>query len=86
MCGYYREEEEKTTTEKYDLIKAENDAMEKELLRHEELKRKSILGGKAEAGIVKPEEKVPELTDEEYTNKFLKGEVNPLGEDGISIN
>lgn len=50
----------------------------KELLdREEELAAKRALGGRAEAGaapVVKKE------TDEEYTDKFLAGEVNPLNE------
>ena len=37
-------------------------------------------GGKVE---VKEPEK---LSDSDYADKFMKGEANPLGEDGISIN
>ena len=29
---------------------------------------------------------IPKLTAIEYANKFMKGEVNPLKDDGISIN
>lgn len=52
----------------------------KELLDREEvLQKKAALGGKSE-GAVK-EEKKPE-TDEEYADKVMKGEANPLKEDG----
>ena len=73
-----------------DKLKASNDATEKELVRGRELKAE---GQKLEAekqlagttgGNVVPAEPV-KLTDDEYTNKFMKGEVDPLTEDDITI-
>jgi len=58
----------------------EANAKTEELLnRQEELYMKQKLGGGSEAGQnpVKPKEE----TDEEYTERFSKGEVNPLAED-----
>ncbi len=54
---------------------------EKQLLADEkELAAERMVSGEAEAGsqpVVKPKE-----TDEEYTDKVLKGEANPLKDDG----
>ena len=48
--------------------------------REEELMARAALSGRAEAGQepIKKEE-----TDEEYTARFFKGEVNPLEDDGV---
>lgn len=62
-----------------------NKKTESLLNRQEELYEKQKLGGISDAGNEKKDVK-PEDTDEEYADKFKKGEVNPLGEDGISIN
>ena len=55
-------------------LKAEND-------RQEEIRAKSLLAGQAEAGQVEP--KPVRLTDSEYCDALLKGEVDPLKEDGF---
>ena len=65
-------------------LKAENDNLESELIRAQKIRNDSLLAGTA-GGQVKPEP-VPELTDIEYADKFMRGEADPLGEDGISIN
>lgn len=49
--------------------------------RHEEVIAKELLSGRADAGTLPPKEKP--LTEEEYANKMMKGEVNPLKEDGF---
>ncbi len=52
-----------------------------ELLRQEEeLTAKKVLGGRAEGGIAPVEKKE---TDEEYTAKVMRGEANPLKDDGV---
>ena len=54
-------------------------ADEKEILSQEaELKAKRALGGVTEAGSRTVKKK---LTDEEYAEKFSRGEVNPLEDD-----
>ena len=60
-------------TENYQKLKAENDKVEIELLRAEELKAKIQLGGKSMAG--QEPEKPKEETDEEFTARFERGEV-----------
>ncbi len=70
--------------------KAENDRKallieeEKKLMvRKEKLHAEQMVGGHTVAsGEPKKEEK---LSDEEYADKFMKGEVNPLKEDGIEL-
>ena len=53
-----------------------------ELLEREiEMEKIKALSGTAEAGLVKPKPK--EDTPEEYADKVLKGEANPLKEDGF---
>lgn len=78
---------EKTDLEKLNESNAE---MEKSLIKSRELKAEAqkneaekILGGTS-GGHVEPTPE-PKLSDEEYTNKFMKGEVDPLGEDGIKL-
>ncbi len=70
--------------------KAENDRKallieeEKKLMvRKEKLHAEQMVGGHTQGGQKEPETKKD--TDEEYANKLMKGEVNPLGEDGISL-
>ena len=43
-------------------------------------KADQILGGKSEAGMIKPKE--PKMTDLEYAQALSEGKVNPLKEDG----
>ena len=71
-------------------LKAHNDEIEKELIRGREfqaeakkLEAEKMVGGKSDAGQepVKPEQ----ISDSDYADKFMKGEANPLGEDGISL-
>ena len=57
-----------------------NEDREKLVEREEELAAQRALEGEAEAGAQPP--KKPKETDEEYAERFEKGEVNPLGEDG----
>ncbi len=62
-------------------LEAANKKKEELLDREEQIMAKRALGGMSEAG-VPPEKPKPE-TDEEYTERFMKGEVNPLkGLDG----
>lgn len=60
--------------------KAESDVLD----RKEKLAANVMLGGDS-GGRVEPVA-VPKDTNLEYTDKFMKGEVNPLEADGISIN
>ena len=84
-------EDNKEDISELDKLKAHNDAYEKEIIRGRELKAEGLkqeaekmVGGKADAGQTKEE---PEkLSNEEYASKFMKGEVNPMKEDDISIN
>ncbi len=60
--------------------KGENEVLD----RKEKLAANSMLGGTSGGAVEpKPEEKV---SDTEYADKFMKGEVNPMKEDDISIN
>ena len=63
---------------------AANKKTEELLARQETLHANQRLAGTT-GGAVEP---VPEakLTNTEYADKLMKGEVDPLGEDGISIN
>ena len=51
------------------------------LEREENLEARRKVGGVTEAG--KPADKPKEETDEEYHDRFMKGDVNPMKEDGI---
>ena len=64
----------KRVTENYDKLKEANDKVEAELLRGEELKAKITLGGNTTAG--QEAEKPKEETDEEFTEKFERGEID----------
>jgi hypothetical protein len=66
--------------EQAERLKAENDRTEAIAKRMEAAKIQSTLGGHSEAG----QEPIPKkkLTDEEYAEAVLKGEVNPLIDDG----
>lgn len=74
-----------------DKLKAHNDEIEKELIRGRELKSETqkleaekMVGGKSDAGQTPKEPE--QISDSDYADKFMKGEANPLGEDGISLN
>ena len=55
---------------------------QKEILKKQEmLMAKNALGGKSEAGDTPQKKK--ELTPEEYSDAVLRGEVNPLKDDGF---
>ena len=56
-------------------LKRENDRKEVLLSREENLAARRTVGGVAEAGV---ESKPKVETDEEYTEKFQNGEVNPF--------
>ena len=71
-------EEAKETIEN---LKKENERMEINIAKMEADKIETMLSGKAEAGIVPP--KKEKLSDEDYSEALLRGEVNPLAEDGI---
>jgi len=62
-------------------IKAENDRREQLLEREEKLHAEKMLGGSSDAGQA-PEKKKP-LTDEEYKDKVMAGEV-PEKEDAAA--
>lgn len=55
-------------------LKTENDRKEKLVEREERLEARRALGGTSEAG--RAPEKPAEITPEEYSNKFLDGEVD----------
>jgi len=61
-------------------LKRENDRRESLLQREEALEARRRVGGLANAGQV--EQKKPE-TDEEYFERFKRGEANPLKDDGV---
>jgi len=61
-----------------------NKKTEELLARQETLHANQRLAGTT-GGNVEPQEP-PKLTDEEYADKLMKGQVNPLGEDDISLN
>ena len=61
-------------------IEAANLKQEELLKRQENIIAKQILAGKSIGG--NPEKK-PELTDKEYAEQVLKGEKNPLSDDGF---
>ena len=71
--------EELTPSQK---LKAENDALEAELIRAQKIRNEALMAGTA-GGRVEPTP-APKLTNVEYANKLLRGEVNPMKEDGIS--
>jgi len=81
--------EEEDKAEVSDIINKANEVVNKQIRANEETKRlldrqdrlmaRQALSGKADAGTKKPKKK--EETDEEYTKKFDKGEVNPLEDD-----
>ena len=60
--------------------KRENDRREKLIEREENLAARRTVGGES-LGYTKPIEK--KETDEEYAERFQKGEVNPLEDDGV---
>src|SRR3990167_2290517 len=60
-------------------LQKQNDLLEQELVRKEELRGKIMMGGKTEAGIPPP---APvKLTPQEYAKKVMRGEANPLKDD-----
>ena len=69
MCINMEEETEKTDAEKrkeeYEELKLQNDNVEAELLRREQLKAKIAMGGQSNA----TEEPAPEFTEEELASK-----------------
>ena len=54
--------------------------MRKENSRHEEIMARKVLAGETEAGSAPKKEKE---TDEEYVERFKRGEVDPFVDDGI---
>ena len=70
---------ETANKEKARLIEEDKKLMD----RKEKLHAAQMVGGHTVAGqeVVKPKE----LSDEEYADKFMKGEADPLTDDGISI-
>jgi len=69
--------EDKTPLQK---IREENDALEKELRKAQELRAEALLAGTAGGRIdMQPKQ----ITDKEYATKLMKGEVNPLKDDGF---
>ena len=61
-------------------IEKATEEMRKENSRHEEIMAKQALGGRAEAGSAPKKERE---TDEEYAERFKKGEVDPFVDDGF---
>jgi len=72
-------------------LKSDNEAFEKELLRAREMRAEKqkidaelLLGSTAGQPVkIEPPKQISNI---EYANKLMKGEVNPLKEDDISIN
>lgn len=60
---------------------AENDRREKLLAEEKELMARRALAGRSEAGI--PPAAPVKLSDKEYAKKVMRGEANPLKEDGF---
>ena len=58
-------------------LEAANKKQEEILQRQEEFAAKQLLSGRTDAGD-RPVKKEP-LSDKEYSDKVMKGEVNPLG-------
>jgi len=67
-----------------DEIRSENDRRVQMLEREEKMQAERMLGSSAGAQV--PIMPAPKLSNVEYANKFMRGEVNPFKEDGISIN
>ena len=61
-------------------MEKENLAREIRLNQIEETDARASLGATADAG-AQPKQQISE-TDEEYTERFLRGEVNPMKDDG----
>ena len=57
--------------DEYEKMKRENDLLEKEITRREELRARQLLGGKGQAGQYTPEKSAKEKADEEAA-KILK--------------
>ena len=66
--------------EQADRLEAANKKQEELLDRQEQILAKQALGGRSEAGQRTPEQ--VKLSDEEYAQKVMNGEANPLMEDG----
>ncbi len=62
-------------------LKAENEKMSENIKKQEELIARKELGGFTEAGHI--EEKPKPLSDKEFSDKVMSGELNPLEEDGF---
>lgn len=66
-----------------EILKHKEDIIE-ERVKLERIQSEQILSGNT-GGKVEPVAPI-EVPDDDYANKFMKGEVDPLTEDGISIN
>ena len=75
------EGDEPTTDEEVKRLNIDTERINKAIAENENAKARQKLGGISEAG--SPSVKKPEETDEEYTARFQKGEVNPLEDDGV---
>ena len=65
-------------------VKAELLEREEKLTkRKEDLVATQMVGGHTVAGETSKEPE--QISDSDYADKFMKGEANPLGEDGISL-
>ena len=65
--------------EKIEQLNADTERINKAIAENENAKAREKLGGES-LGYTKPPEKKPE-TDEEYVERFKKGEVDPLDDD-----
>jgi len=61
-------------------LREENDELEKEIRRAQKMRTEALLAGTAGGRI---EGQPKEITPKEYANKLLKGQVNPLKDDGF---
>ncbi len=69
---------EPTTDEKVKQLNADTERINKAIAENDNAKARQKLSGVAEAGQVVEKK---EETNEEYTERFMKGEVNPLKKD-----
>lgn len=78
------EDDKKVSKTDSQILKEENDSLEFELKRKQTIRNEALLAGTTGGNVVAKE---PEkISDTEYADKFMKGEVNPMAEDDISIN
>lgn len=88
VCVYIMAEEKLSlldeTKQAIEELRREKEEISKIKDELQKLRSEQLLSGSS-GGHVQPEPK-PVITNREYAEKMMRGEVNPLKEDGISIN